>query len=275
MRIKPEKRQIAEKSSICKKTAFCDFCHRSFTQKSLESHILVCRVATGISQKRLKKQKVSKKSAVPEKAEALDTFNLKEDCTIPVTKKPPLQIGVSKKMSHKLPEFQAELDYHDSSARSSPSVSNMSEKSDKNHEEWVVVEPKADKEFLENVRKRIMSCVNLNIAEDEKPSDDSLVNGNNETNVESEIYQQNETDESIFYEFPERNDISAYVSNCKLFDDSYHSSTLLKMIKSYVIDAKKSKILNILDSFLTEPETEDGSDVEDALFLISEVLYGK
>ena len=51
----------------------------------------------------------------------LDTFNLKEDYTIPVTKKPPLQIGVSKKMSHKLPEFQAELDYHDSSARSSPS----------------------------------------------------------------------------------------------------------------------------------------------------------
>ena len=52
------------------------FC-RSFTQKSLESHILVCRVATGISQKRLKKQKVSKKSAVPEKAEALGmTFSL-------------------------------------------------------------------------------------------------------------------------------------------------------------------------------------------------------
>ena len=37
----------------------------------------MCRVATGISQKRLKKQKVSKKSAVPEKAEALGmTFSL-------------------------------------------------------------------------------------------------------------------------------------------------------------------------------------------------------
>jgi len=238
MRLKPEKKQFSDKSPKNKKTAICDFCHRSFTQKSLESHILVCRVGTGISQKRLKKKvsKDSKDSAVQEKVEALDTFNLKEDSTVPVTRKPPLQTGASKKMSHKLPEFQAEQDYHDTSARSSPSVSIMSEKSDKNHEEWVVVDPKADKEFLENVRKRIMSCVSLKkISEPEIASEEKLVNGNHEcyeSDVENEICQQSEAknEKQMFSDFPEREDIS---------------------------------------------ETEDGSDVEDALFLISEVLYGK
>ena len=122
-------------------------------------------------------------------------------------------------------------------------------------EEWIVIDPRADRDFINNVRKKILECVNTK--SNETIDDQELFTKETENADADGI--QDETEE------PSRSSIIDYIEHCSLFKDEYHTRALIGQIREYINNVKKKTILDIVDQ---------EEDVEDAIFLISEVLYG-
>ena len=72
-------------------------------------------------------------------------------------------------------------------------------------------------------------------------------------------------------EIPTRKDIIDYVEGEPLYEQDEHRVKIMELITKYVKDVKKKKILDILDNHAFEDE----DSVEDAVFLMSEILYSK
>jgi len=70
---------------------------------------------------------------------------------------------------------------------------------------------------------------------------------------------------------PERKDIIEYIREEPLYDDDEHRYNLMELITNYAKDIKRKKILEILDN----STFDDEDSVEDAVFLMSEILYSK
>ena len=73
-------------------------------------------------------------------------------------------------------------------------------------------------------------------------------------------------------EFPRREDISEFIRSCSLYEEESHSANLMDIVKCYVKSVRKARIMKILDQYFYEEEEDNA---EDAIFLISEVLYGE
>ena len=71
--------------------------------------------------------------------------------------------------------------------------------------------------------------------------------------------------------YPSRNIITNFVRECTIFQEDAHRQKLMHIVKLYIKKVKKEKITNIIDTILSEEE----GNIEDAIFLISEVLYGE
>ena len=71
--------------------------------------------------------------------------------------------------------------------------------------------------------------------------------------------------------YPSRRIITNFVRECTIFEEDVHRQELMHIVKSYIKKVKKDKIIDIIDTILSEEE----SNTEDAIFLISEVLYGE
>ena len=197
-------------------------------------------------------------------------------------------------------------------------------------EDWIMVDPKTDREFMNTIRRRILQCVSTNSEEEEgsvseepgetrdlmmnvmdgdedweerekrklrasmssltdihdngwemkemmktiprhdgfKSSDDVEKVAENHldehgTNFEEE---EKESDDS-----PRRQLLTNFIQKSPLFKQDGHRQELMHIVKSYIKKVKKDRIMDILDTFLSEEE----DNAEDAIFLISEVLYGK
>merc|ERR1719419_518798 len=89
----------------------------------------------------------------------------------------------------------------------------------------------------------------------------------NESDICDNISVTKEAEE----DFPSRNAILTYINSEKLYEYEDHRVKILKMITKYIRDIKKQKILDILDNHAFDDE----DSVEDAVFLMSEVLYSK
>lgn len=157
-----------------------------------------------------------------------------------VTRKPPLQ--------HSPKKTFLRMDSMDSGSEESLSRSSHSPEQDP-EEDWIVIDPRADRDFINNVRKKILECVKTKNAEPEP-----ILSEETETRNEMEF----ETE-------PSRSSIIDYIEQCSLFKDEYHTRALIGQIREYINNVKKKTILDIVDQ---------QEDVEDAIFLISEVLYG-
>ena len=244
-----------------------------------------------------------------------DTFNLKETLTIPVTKKPPLQAGKSRsRMSSKKVETRHfncskdDDDINDSSAISSPGSSYRSD-----DEEWTIIDPKTDRKFIEDVRKKILQCVsnktdiNYDTIHEENEEQENCIRAlNNEIEYrEAELKALNDEMENLRVEcgiagnltdydksnpnvendadkftetddkeeYPSRKEIAEFIRNASVFEDDNHQAAIFRVVRDYIKDVKKKSVMNILDNYLTGDE--DSDDAEDAIFLISEVLSKK
>eukprot|EP00092_Neocalanus_flemingeri_P001459 GFUD01001557.1.p1 GENE.GFUD01001557.1~~GFUD01001557.1.p1 ORF type:complete len:483 (-),score=172.49 GFUD01001557.1:107-1555(-) len=72
-------------------------------------------------------------------------------------------------------------------------------------------------------------------------------------------------------EFPTRKDIVECLEGETLYEQEEHRVKIMELIRNYVKDVKKNKILDILDNHVFEDE----DSMEDAVFLMSEILYSK
>ena len=292
---------------------------------------------------------------------------------MPVTRKPP--VGVNKKMTQKGDQFEDYyLDEENTSARSSPGArrrsyhdregelcqddtqrvrsssvggrscheENPTEYGKRsNHEsgedDWILVDPKTDREFMDTIRRRILQCVSTNSGEEEdgvnmkeNTRKEAEGEGNMKENMREEVEEgilkenmreeaeedwaerekrelraslsslnamddkgwdvkeelrmvpRNEDDsedqdhgalkeERESDHYPSRKIITNFVRECTIFQEDLHRQNLMHIVKSYIKKVKKEKIIDIIDTILSEEE----ANTEDAIFLISEVLYGE
>ena len=245
-----------------------------------------------------------------------DTFNLKETITTPVTKKPPLQAGKSRsRMSTKKVESghfyssKEDDDIYDSSVISSPGSSYRSD-----DEEWTIIDPKTDRKFIEDVRKKILQCVsnktdtNYDTIQEENEDqehiralDDEIefreaqikaLNDEMESlrvecgiNVNHKDYEKdksNSNEENAAEEFHETDDKEEYPSR----KDITH---FIRNASVFEDDNHQTAILHIVRNYIKDVKKksvmkilddymkgdEDSDDAEDAIFLISEILSKK
>ena len=95
--------------------------------------------------------------------------------------------------------------------------------------------------------------------------DDDVENHQEDDELEEE--EEREVDDH----YPSREIITNFMRDCSLFQEEEHRQELMNIVKSYIRKVKKETIMDIIDTILSEDE----ENAEDAIFLISEVLYGK
>ena len=154
-------------------------------------------------------------------------------------------------------------------------------------EDWVLVtDPSQDRQFMDSVRRKILQCVSTASGDEEEEEileEESLEEDDREgrwNNVVKNCHDEHTKDSDDDHkdmksnvdreEFPRREDIAKFISSCSLYEEESHSANLMDIVKCYVKSARKAKIMKILDEYFSEEE----DNAEDAIFLISEVLYG-
>ena len=154
-------------------------------------------------------------------------------------------------------------------------------------EDWVLVtDPSQDRQFMDSVRRKILQCVSTASGDEEEVEvldDESLEEDDREgrwNNVVKNCHDEHTKDSADDHEdmksnvdceeFPRRGDIAQFIRSCSLYEEESHSANLMDIVKCYVKSARKAKIMKILDEYFSEEE----DNAEDAIFLISEVLYG-
>ena len=184
-----------------------------------------------------------------------DTFNLKEQSSIQVTKKPPLHSSLQLSASRKtLLKMDSSICRNSDSCDSSPRSSSHDADDD-----WIVVDPKADNDFISNLRKKIQECVNTKTEEeDDVDSESDLFEAGRQETLDDEDVEAREQE-------PSRSSIINYILSTSLFNTSSHTLVMMNLVTEYINNVKKRKVLEILDQ---------DQDTEDKIFLISEVLYG-
>ena len=200
-----------------------------------------------------------------------------------------------------------------------------------NHEsgddDWILVDPKTDREFMDTIRRRILQCVSTNTEDDDQEDDQEdqkageiMQRNSIEEEEEEEDWEErekrelraslsrsslnvmedkgwdvkeelrmiprNDDDEESHQEddafeegekerevdnYPSRELITNFMQGCSLFQEDEHRQELMSIVKSYIRKVKKETIMDIIDTILSDNE----ENAEDAIFLISEVLYGK
>ena len=189
---------------------------------------------------------------------------------------------------------------------------------DSGDDDWILVDPKTDREFMDTIRRRILQCVSTNSCEEERDHEEDREEealGRNAMNEAEEedwlerekndlrssmcslpviedngwdvkedlrIVSRNDDETNNLHDgalentielndYPSRQLVTTFLRECSLFEEDEHRQELMNMVKSYIKKIKKEKILGIVEKILSEEE----DNTEDAVFLISEVLYGK
>ena len=159
-------------------------------------------------------------------------------------------------------------------------------------DDWVLVtDPSQDRQFMDSVRRKILQCVSSASGEEEEEEsleeesleEESLEEDDRESrwdNVVKNCHDEPTNDSADYHEdmksnvdceeFPRREDIAKFIRSCSLYEEESHTANLMDIVKCYVKSARKAKIMKILDEYFSEEE----DNAEDAIFLISEVLYG-
>ena len=189
-------------------------------------------------------------------------------------------------------------------------------------DDWILVDPKTDREFMDTIRRRILQCVSTNSGEEDqgdhedqkdqkagemlrnvamKEAEDDwedrekrelraslsslnmiedkgwdvkaemriIPRNDNDNDDDGENYHEDK--EKDVDNYPSRQLIANFTRDCSLFQEDEHRQELMNIVKSYIKKVKKESIMDIIDTILSEDE----DTAEDAIFLISEVLYGK
>ena len=161
-------------------------------------------------------------------------------------------------------------------------------------DDWVLVtDPSQDRQFMDSVRRKILQCVSSasgdedegqeeeileeileeeSLEEDDREGrwDNVVKNCHDEPTNDSADYHEDMKSNVDCEEFPRREDIAKFIRSCSLYEEESHTANLMDIVKCYVKSARKAKIMKILDEYFSEEE----DNAEDAIFLISEVLYG-
>ena len=110
----------------------------------------------------------------------------------------------------------------------------------------------------------------LSLEEDDRESRWDIVVSHDEHTKDSADDHEDMKSNVDCEEFPRREDIARFIRSCSLYEEESHTANLMDIVKCYVKSARKAKIMKILDEYFSEEE----DNAEDAIFLISEVLYG-
>ena len=115
------------------------------------------------------------------------------------------------------------------------------------------------------------SLSSLNMIEDKgwDVKEEMRIIPRNDNDDNGENYHEEEEKDADSY--PSRQLITNFMRDCSLFQEDEHRQELMNIVKSYIKQVKKKSIMDIIDTILSEDE----DTAEDAIFLISEVLYGK
>ena len=152
-----------------------------------------------------------------------------------------------------------------------------------------MTDPSQDRQFMDSVRRKILQCVSTasgdedeeeeeeeileeeSLEEDDRESrwDNVVKNCHDEHTKDSDDDQKDMKSNVDREEFPRREDIAKFIRSCSLYEEESHTANLMDIVKCYVKSARKAKIMKILDEYFSEEE----DNAEDAIFLISEVLY--
>ena len=204
---------------------------------------------------------------------------------------------------------KGEDDIHDSNVISSPGSSYRSE-----DEEWTIIDPKTDRKFIDDVRKKILQCVSnktdsTNFAEDNKIEDENNIRAlDDEIQFrEAQIKALNDEMENLRVECGINGNHLDCEQHKSISTDKNHTDEdndtdddeeypTRKDITNYIRDAKifeddihQSSLFGIVKSYVKNVKKisvmkildnyltgdEDSDDAEDAIFLISEVLSKK
>ena len=206
-------------------------------------------------------------------------------------------------------QAKGEDDIHDSNVISSPGSSYRSE-----DEEWTIIDPKTDRKFIDDVRKKILQCVSnktdsTNFAEDNKIEDENNIRAlDDEIQFrEAQIKALNDEMENLRVECGINGNHLDCEQHKSISTDKNHTDEdndtdddeeypTRKDITNYIRDAKifeddihQSSLFGIVKSYVKNVKKisvmkildnyltgdEDSDDAEDAIFLISEVLSKK